>query len=201
MRTFAEVGSALLAIRDGKLYRDGSGRTFEDYCKERWGLKERRAYQLMDAAKATKQLQSCTIVQLPATESQARPLAALPADEQPAAWTAATERAKAEKRPVTARDVQAEVGKRRKDAGVLTGRPTFKTPEDEEKWYAKQARKEVDTSITDPLSGKVDAPDIDADEDRNAESQNLAGLKRYWNYSSKKDRKAFLNWIGKEGSR
>ncbi len=125
LRTFAEVGSALLAIRDGRLYRDGSGRTFEMYCKERWGMRRAHAYRLIESAGVMDNLSP--IGDRPATESQARPLAALSADEQPAAWTAATERAKAEERPVTARDVQSEVDKRRKDAGVLTVRPTFKT--------------------------------------------------------------------------
>jgi len=67
--TFTEVGDALMGIRDGKLYRQTHG-TFENYCRERWDLKERRVYQLMDAAK------TCTIVQV-STESQARELVPL----------------------------------------------------------------------------------------------------------------------------
>ena len=36
LKTFVDVGNALLAIRDKRLYRQGFG-TFEDYCKDRWG--------------------------------------------------------------------------------------------------------------------------------------------------------------------
>jgi hypothetical protein len=54
-------------------------------------------------------------------------------------------------------------------------------------------------AITDPLSGKVNAPDINADDEKNADPPNLAGLKRYWNYANKKERKAFLQYIKEEG--
>jgi hypothetical protein len=113
LQTFAEVGNALLAIRDGRLYRDGWG-TFEAYCQERWGIERRRAYQLIDSASVMDNVNNCT--QKPSTESQARPLSALPAEDQPKAWQAATEKAKAEDRPVTAKDVQAEVDKVRQSA-------------------------------------------------------------------------------------
>jgi hypothetical protein len=37
-RCFAiDVGLALLEIRDQRLYREAGYRTFEEYCKERWG--------------------------------------------------------------------------------------------------------------------------------------------------------------------
>lgn len=37
LKTFVEVGSALMEIRDSRLYRQEFG-TFEDYCRERWGM-------------------------------------------------------------------------------------------------------------------------------------------------------------------
>lgn len=49
LHTFVAVGHALLAIREQRLYR-AEYATFEDYCRERWALERRRAYQLMDAA-------------------------------------------------------------------------------------------------------------------------------------------------------
>ena len=49
LKTFVELGNALLAIRDGKLYKDGYS-TFEEYCEGRWQLKERQAYFYIDAA-------------------------------------------------------------------------------------------------------------------------------------------------------
>jgi len=77
LKTFYEVGNALLQIRDDRLYRATHG-TFEEYCKEKWGLKQTRAYQLMDAAKTIGNLESSTIVEVPKTESQTRPLTSLP---------------------------------------------------------------------------------------------------------------------------
>jgi hypothetical protein len=49
LRTFLEVGAALAEIRDNRLYREQSG-TFEAYCRERWRMGRRHAYQLIDAA-------------------------------------------------------------------------------------------------------------------------------------------------------
>ena len=92
LQTFVDVGTALLEIRDNRLYRQTFG-TFEEYCRDRWGLKQSRAYQLMDAAKVVGLLKSSTIVELPATESQARPLTGLPVDLQREAWQRAVETA------------------------------------------------------------------------------------------------------------
>lgn len=47
--TFREVGMALFAIRERKLYRTSHG-TFEAYCQDRWGLTDRRARQIIEAA-------------------------------------------------------------------------------------------------------------------------------------------------------
>jgi len=107
LQTFAEVGNALLAIRDGKKYRAEYG-TFEAYCKDRWGFNASRARQLIGAAVIVARLESVTIV-TPATESQARPLARLAPKEQPEAWKGATEKAESEGRRVTARDVEEQV--------------------------------------------------------------------------------------------
>jgi hypothetical protein len=108
LKTFREVGAALLAIRDGRMYR-AEHKTFEDYCRERWGFSKSRANQLVSAAEVVGNL--TTIVAKPQTESQARPLAALPPEKQPEAWQAATSKAESEGRKVTARDVQEEVKK------------------------------------------------------------------------------------------
>jgi hypothetical protein len=35
MKSFIEVGTALLKIRDERLYRENYG-TFEEYCRKRW---------------------------------------------------------------------------------------------------------------------------------------------------------------------
>jgi len=49
LKTFADVGNALLEIRDNRLYRVGS-KTFELYCKERWCIGSSRARQLIDTS-------------------------------------------------------------------------------------------------------------------------------------------------------
>lgn len=86
LRTFVDVGTALLEIRDDKLYRKDFD-TFEDYCRGRWGMVARRARQLIDASEAVRNLEMGTIVPiLPANEAQARPLVSLEPEQQREAW-------------------------------------------------------------------------------------------------------------------
>jgi hypothetical protein len=88
LRTFLEVGSALLKIRDLRLYRNEYA-TFEDYYRERWSLERSQVYRLMDAAEVTRNLQSSPMgeVPLPSNERQARPLTKLKdPEEQRKAW-------------------------------------------------------------------------------------------------------------------
>jgi N6-adenosine-specific RNA methylase IME4 len=120
LQTFLAVGSALQEIHDAHLYRETHG-TFEDYCRDKWGLKERLAYKYMDASQAVGNLGSCPIGQLPANEAQARPLTTLRDDQggmdpelQRAAWSRVVERAGDD--PVTARLVE-EVVREIKDCG------------------------------------------------------------------------------------
>lgn len=94
LQTFYEVGSALAVIRDSRLYR-AEYATFEAYCFERWGLKQSRVYQFIDAASVVSSLESSTMVEfLPTSERQARPLTSLPTPElQREAWQRAVETA------------------------------------------------------------------------------------------------------------
>ena len=46
LATFIEVGEALMEIRDSRLYRV-EHKTFEDYCREKWKMSDRRARQLI----------------------------------------------------------------------------------------------------------------------------------------------------------
>lgn len=96
LKTFVEVGEALIEIRDSRLYRQTHG-TFEAYCSERWGMTQQYATALVRAS-ATIAVLSETIVSLPTTESQVRPLT--PLKENPplavAAWEDAQELAKQE---------------------------------------------------------------------------------------------------------
>lgn len=79
LTTFYEVGSALLAIRDARLYRAEHG-TFEDYCRERWGMTRMRASQLIAASEAFGNVNHG--LQPPANERQIRPLTQLGSPEQ-----------------------------------------------------------------------------------------------------------------------
>jgi hypothetical protein len=110
MQTFAEVGNALLAIRDGRLYRASHG-TFEAYCRDRWGMTNRHANRLIESAAVVANVGP--IGPKPETESQARPLAKLEPNEQPVAWKEATYKAESEGRRVTARDVEKAVEERK----------------------------------------------------------------------------------------
>jgi len=71
LATFIEVGQALMEIRERRLYRE-THPTFEDYCRDRWGLNRSRASQLIEAAQVSKILDTP-----PKRDSQARELAPL----------------------------------------------------------------------------------------------------------------------------
>lgn len=84
---YIQAGLALLAIRDGRLYR-GQYKTFEDYCRERWGFGRGRGYQLAKGAEIA-QLLSTTVdsLPLPQSEAVARELSSLKPDEIRLVWT------------------------------------------------------------------------------------------------------------------
>jgi hypothetical protein len=79
LQTFVEVGNALAEVRDKRLYRQ-THRTFELYCRERWGFSRQHAYRQMYAARLVSMSPTGDI---PATERQARAL--LAARRQPIA--------------------------------------------------------------------------------------------------------------------
>ncbi len=67
--------------------------TFETYCKARWGIERRRAYQLMDGSAVVENLRVNNCTQTPATESQARSLTKLETEVQPVVWELVVEKA------------------------------------------------------------------------------------------------------------
>ena len=89
--TFVEVGTALAAIRDGHLYR-ATHKTFEQYCRDRWDFERAHVHRLIQGAGVVGNL-SPIGDKLPTTESQARPLAALPPAQQTTAWQQVVETA------------------------------------------------------------------------------------------------------------
>lgn len=88
LTTFYEVGTALLKIRDARLYR-ASHATFEEYCRERWQFKKSQAYRLIEAAEVVGNLSP--MGDKPTSERQVRPLAGLAPEHQQAAWERAVE--------------------------------------------------------------------------------------------------------------
>lgn len=86
LKTFEEVGAALVTIRDQRLYRFKFA-TFEQYCRERWNWTARRAQQVCDATSVVAQLrESLPDGPLPQNERQARALAAVPEERRAEVW-------------------------------------------------------------------------------------------------------------------
>jgi hypothetical protein len=99
LRTFNDVGSALLQIRDGKLYCPQYG-SFEEYCLEKWDMDHSYAYRLIKSAQVVENLKGSPIGELlPANEAQARPLALLPLEQQAEAWNKAVDSVPKGKKP------------------------------------------------------------------------------------------------------
>lgn len=117
----ADVGSALLAIRDDRLYRQQYP-TFEDYCRERWGMVSRHVNRLIAAAKVVSHLGPMGL-SLPITERQVRPLTVLSPDQQREAWTVALETAPNGK--MTAAHVESTVQKITKPQNIHVSDDTY----------------------------------------------------------------------------
>jgi hypothetical protein len=90
IKGYYEAGVALLAIRDEKLYLKDY-ENFEDYCRDRWGLERRRAYQIMEAAQVVEDVKSFS--HLPANDFQARELGKAPPEKRAEAWQRAVDTA------------------------------------------------------------------------------------------------------------
>jgi hypothetical protein len=92
-RAFFEAGKALAQLRDRKLYRS-THRTFEEYCRDRFGHSRRQSYLLMDAAVVFDNLvEICDQIDhiLPTAEGQVRPMTKLEPQEQQEVWLTAVE--------------------------------------------------------------------------------------------------------------
>jgi DNA N-6-adenine-methyltransferase Dam len=85
LQTFYEVGEALLKIRDSRLYRNTHG-SFEAYCQDKWQLKKRQAYLIMDATEVVNNLKGDPGIILPIAERHVRPLTQLEPDAQKLVW-------------------------------------------------------------------------------------------------------------------
>lgn len=157
LNTFVEVGNALLEIRDNRLYRQ-SYSTFEDYCKERWGMKRQRAYELMSAADVVNNLSEISD-KFPSRESHTAPLTALEPEQQREAWQRVIETKQPEK--ITAKDVQEVVDE-------IKGVPHVSHNSGENEWYTPKyiieaARMAMGSIDTDPASCEIANSNVKAE--------------------------------------
>lgn len=96
LQAFAEVGAALITIRDERLYR-ASYSSFDAYVAERWDMKRRYADRLIVASEVVEKVRPIGLTSqrlpVPTSEAVARPLAKL--KDQPkklaAAWKEAVQ--------------------------------------------------------------------------------------------------------------
>jgi hypothetical protein len=92
-RAVFEAGKALMELRNRRLYRS-THKTFEEYCKERFGYSRRQPYLLMDAAVVFDNLlEKCDPLDqvLPTNERQVRSMTKLEPQEQQEVWLRAVE--------------------------------------------------------------------------------------------------------------
>lgn len=111
IKTFREVGEALLSVRDNRLYR-AEFATFEDYCNERWQLSGRRINHIIAASQVAEVVSTVAVgTMVPEiNERQARELAPLleTPDEMRAAFTEAIARSDGRPTAAVIRDVVRE---------------------------------------------------------------------------------------------
>lgn len=179
LHTFVAVGGALMEVRDAGLFR-GSHVTFEAYCRERWGLKRQRAYELMGAAQVVNTVSEISDI-TPARESHAAPLAALKEPEQQKqAWAKAVATAPKDDETgepkITAAHVERvveEVRGAHNHRAQGTGENEWYTPAE----YVEKARAVLGTIDLDPASSKRAQETVQAGRFFTAEDD---GLTREW---------------------
>jgi len=112
LATFIEVGLALLAIREGKKYREAGYSDFQIYVEERWGMSKSHGWRLLNAGYIGAEISPMGEKKpKPTHERQVRPLARLGTWKEPAperwieAWNEACDLVGEGKQP-TAKDVE-----------------------------------------------------------------------------------------------
>jgi hypothetical protein len=93
LSTFFEVGNALLTIREKRLY-GATHPTFENYCRERWGIGRSYAWRVISAAERLNLLPPDDSLPKPASEFQMRPFLKLEPEEFPKVWEQVAKRAR-----------------------------------------------------------------------------------------------------------
>jgi len=100
LKTFIEVGQALMTIKEKRLYRI-SFKTFEDYCVEKWAFKRTHVYQLIEASAVISNLSAMANI-LPQSERQVRPLTSLEPEIQKEVWKEVVKQSEETREPITA---------------------------------------------------------------------------------------------------
>ena len=129
IKTFVQVGHALLTIREQRLYRE-SYTTFEDYCRQRWDLSRPYAYQLIEASQVVNRVSAIADI-VPVNESQARPLTRLPPAQQVEVWQEIVETAPSS--GITAKHVQQTVKRVKAIPTGVSPRPKSRAEETRER--------------------------------------------------------------------
>lgn len=173
LESFVEVGNALAAIRDRKLYRPHQ--TFDEYCEQRWSLKRSHVYRLIDAAEIVCDVSP--IGDIPKTESQARPLAQIKDREQRAeVWQTVVESAPKDEDgepKITAKHVEQVVAK-----ALDKPAPHVSNNSGNNEWYTppeflESARIVLGTIDCDPASSEVANRNVKAKKIYTAEDSGL----------------------------
>lgn len=94
LKAWYAVGTAMIEIRESRLYRNDAGRTWEGYCREMFDMSHQHADRQISAAKVIENLTPIGVKEdgtvdwelLPANEAQARELSRLAPEEQVQVW-------------------------------------------------------------------------------------------------------------------
>lgn len=135
LATFIEVGEALTTIRNGRLYKS-THKTFEEYCRGKWGMTRMRASQLIGAAEVVSNVNH-GLQAAPASERVTRPLAKLPAETQREVWKEAVETAPEGK--VTAKHVESVCRSKEQFSDEANARGKEAEEDSEKLWALKSA--------------------------------------------------------------
>lgn len=104
LKSFMDVAEALTVVKEKKLYREY--RTWEEYCRSRWGMSASRSYQITSAMDTAKHIQTLTGVTMP-NENVVREVRKHAVEDQPAIVAKAAVIAAAQNREMTQADIQA----------------------------------------------------------------------------------------------
>lgn len=151
LQAFIAAGHALMAIRDQRLYRRDHT-TFEDYCRERWGISRPHAYRLIDAAVVDSNLSP--IGDKPSRASHYRELGNAPDEKQADIW----QQVSSTVAEPTAKDVRVAVERHIGRQSSNTGQVEWYTPPK----YVKAAREVMGTIDVDPASCDVAQANVKA---------------------------------------